>query len=269
MTTPSSTNPILYELVDGIARITLNRPQNANALAPEQRDALSELFGRCDSDPEVRAVLLSSTGKHFCSGADLARVQSARAVPSYVGDGMGRLLSGALRLISSVLDCRKPVVSAVQGVAGGLGMHLALASDLIVAARTASFCEPLTLRGMVVDAAGAYLLPRRIGFQRAKEMALLGDRIPAEEALAWGLVNRVVDLEDLDSTATALAGRLATAATTAISLTKRLFNESLDAGREQAFLTEAMAVEMQGRSDDSGEGVAAFRERRDARFVGH
>jgi 2-(1,2-epoxy-1,2-dihydrophenyl)acetyl-CoA isomerase len=269
MTTLAS-EPVLFELRDGIARITLNRPDAANAIAPEQRDTLIALFERCDTDHDVRAVLLRSSGKHFCAGADLGRILSNRTtVEKHVGDDMGRIMSGALQLIAGVLDCRKPVVCAVQGVAGGLGLHLALACDLIVAARSASFFEPLVLRGLVVDGAGAYLLPRRIGMQRAKEMSFLGDRVPADEAFALGLVNRVAEPDELDATAEALAARLAQGATSAISLTKRLLNQSLDAGREQAFLMEAMAVEMQSKAQDVTEGVTAFREHRDAKFVGH
>lgn len=260
---------VLFEVADGIARVTLNRPEAANAIAPEQRNRLIELFGRCDTDPQVRVVVLSSSGKHFCSGADITRVAQAHAQEKFVGDDVTKLLTGALRLISSVLDCRKPVVCAVQGVAGGLGLHLALACDLIVVSRTASFFEPLVLRGLVMDGAGAYLLPRRIGMQRAKEMALLGDRVSADDALQLGLVNRVVDPEQLETAATELAERLARAATSAVGLTKRLLNQSPDGGREEAYLMEAMAVELQSKATDVVEGVSAFREHREAGFIGH
>jgi hypothetical protein len=158
---------VLHEVRDGIARITLNRPEAANALAPEQRNRLIELFEADSQDPAVRVVLLRSTGKHFCSGADLGRIKQLRTEGAdHVGVGTDRILTGALRLIAAILDCRKPVVCAVQGVAGGLGLHVALACDLIVAASTARFFEPLALRGLVMDGAGAYLLPRRIGMQR-------------------------------------------------------------------------------------------------------
>jgi 2-(1,2-epoxy-1,2-dihydrophenyl)acetyl-CoA isomerase len=261
---------VLHEVRDGIARITLNRPEAANALAPEQRNRLIELFEADSQDPAVRVVLLRSTGKHFCSGADLGRIKQLRTEGAdHVGVGTDRILTGALRLISAILDCRKPVVCAVQGVAGGLGLHVALACDLIVAASTARFFEPLALRGLVMDGAGAYLLPRRIGMQRAKEMAFLGGQLPAADALACGLVNRVVPDDELDAAAQALAEPLARAATSAIALTKRLLNESLDSGREQAYMLEAMSVEMQGRAHDAAEGVTAFAERRDPQFNGH
>jgi 2-(1,2-epoxy-1,2-dihydrophenyl)acetyl-CoA isomerase len=261
---------VLHEVKDGIARITLNRPDAANALAPEQRDLLIELFGAYSADPEVRVVILRSTGRHFCAGADLGRIRQGQGKSAvYVGAGTDRILTGALRLISAILDCRKPVVGAVQGVAAGLGLHVALACDLIVAGSAARFFEPMSLRGLVVDGAGAYLLPRRIGMQRAKEMAFLGGQLPADIALAYGLVNRVVPADELEAATEDLAGQLARAATSAIALTKRLLNSSLDAGREQAFLLEAMSVELQSKADDVTEGISAFMERRDPQFTGH
>jgi 2-(1,2-epoxy-1,2-dihydrophenyl)acetyl-CoA isomerase len=276
MATPAGDLPtagedtVLHEVRGGIARITLNRPQAANALAPEQRDLLIGLFQAHSQDPAVRSVILRSAGKHFCSGADLGRIQNTMtASDRHVGSGTDRILTGALRLITAILDCRKPVVGAVQGVAAGLGLHVALACDLIVASAGARFFEPMTLRGLVVDGAGAYLLPRRIGLQRAKEMAFLGGMLPADLALQYGLVNRVVPEGELESETEALAAQLARGATSAIALTKRLLNESLDAGREQAFLLEAMSVEIQSKAEDVSEGVTAFIERRDPRFVGH
>src|ERR1700716_1029122 len=261
---------VLHEVRDSVARITLNRPDAANALAPEQRDLLIELFQAHSQDPGVRCVILRSTGKHFCSGADLGRIKEARdRSDHHVGSGTDRILTGALRLITAILDCRKPVVCSVHGVAGGLGRHVALACDLIVASANARFFEPLTLRGLVVDGAGAYLLPRRIGLQRAKELAFLGGMLHADLALQYGLVNRVVAEDELERETEALAAQLARAATSAIALTKRLLNESLDAGREQAFLMEAMSVELQSQAQDVPEGVTAFIERREPRFVGH
>jgi 2-(1,2-epoxy-1,2-dihydrophenyl)acetyl-CoA isomerase len=261
---------VLREVRDGIARITLNRPDVANALAPEQRDQLIELFQAYSRDPEVRVVVLRSMGKHFCAGADLGRIKQDRgADANYVGAGRDRILTGALRLISSILDCDKPVVCAVNGTAAGLGLHLALACDLIVAAASARFFEPFVLRGLVVDSAGAYLLPRLIGLQRAKELAFLGGKLDADQAQRYGLVNRVVADEELQRATQALAAQLAGGATSAIGLTKRLFNSSFEGGREQLFLLEAMSVEMQSRADDVTEGVTAFIQRRDSHFTGH
>jgi 2-(1,2-epoxy-1,2-dihydrophenyl)acetyl-CoA isomerase len=261
---------VLHEVRDGIARITLNRPAVANALAPEQRDQLIELFQAHSRDPGVRVVVLRSTGRHFCAGADLQRIRQSRgADASHVGAGTDRILTGALRLISAILDCAKPVVCAVNGTAAGLGLHLALACDLVMAGESARFFESFVLRGLVVDSAGSYLLPRLIGLQRAKELAFLGGKLDAAAAYQFGMVNRVVPDEELDAATQALAAQLAAGATSAIGFSKRLFNSSFDAGREQLFLLEAMSVEMQSRADDVTEGVTAFTERRDPHFTGH
>ncbi|UIX29325.1 enoyl-CoA hydratase/isomerase family protein [Streptomyces sp. GQFP] len=258
---------VLHELSAGILRIVLNSPQTANAIAPEQRDRIIELFDQADTDPEVRVVVIASTGRHFCSGANVSGIGNNGA-EKRVGDTMRRIMGGAQQLIAAVLDCGKPVIAAVQGPAAGLGAHLAFACDLVVAAESAAFIEAFVLRGLVVDAGGAYLLPRRIGLQKAKELAFLGDRLPAEEALALGLVNRVVPAEQLRPTVDEFAQRLAAAPTSAIALTKKLFNRSLDADRDESFLLEGMAQEMQSHAHDSSEGVAAFMERRAPRFKG-
>lgn len=260
---------VLSEVADGVMRVTLNRPDRANAIPPESRDRLVELFGMADADTSVRAVLLQSTGKHFCSGADVSRMSGAMAGPRPVGTTMRTMLGGAQRLIAAILDCGKPVVAAVQGPAAGMGAHLALACDLIVAAEDAWFSQPFVLRGLVLDAAGAYLLPRRVGLQKAKELAFLGDRLSAQDALALGMVNRVCAATELDAEANGLVRRLAEGATTAIGLSKRLLNASLDSDRPGAFLAEAMAQEINGKTDDVKEGVAAFVEKRAVNFRGY
>lgn len=264
----SEADMVLSEVADGVLRITLNNPNRANAIAAESRERLIALFAEADADVEIRAVLLQSTGKHFCSGADVSRMSSAMAGPRPVGTTMRTMLGGAQRLIAAVLDCGKPVVAAVQGPAAGMGAHLALACDLVIAAEEAWFSQPFVQRGLALDAAGAYLLPRRVGLQKAKELAFLGDRLPAREALAWGMVNRVCAAEDLHADAAALVARLAAGATTAIGLSKRLLNASLDGDRHAAFLAEAMAQEINGKTDDVKEGVAAFMEKRSVNFRG-
>lgn len=259
---------VLSEVADGVLRITLNRPDRANAIAAEGRERLITLFAEADADVEIRAVLLQSSGKHFCSGADVSRMSSAMSGPRPVGTTMRTMLGGAQRLIAAVLDCGKPVVAAVQGPAAGMGAHLALACDLVVAAEEAWFSQPFVLRGLALDAAGAYLLPRRVGLQKAKELAFLGDRLPAREAMALGMVNRVCDAERLEAEAGELVARLAAGATTSIGLSKRLLNASLDGDRQAAFLAEAMAQEINGKTEDVREGVAAFMEKRPVNFRG-
>lgn len=268
MTTPEPVlgHTVLRDLTDGILTITLNRPQAANAIRADQRDVLIELLRDADTDHDVRVVVLASTGKHFCSGADVGGIDPGAV--RRVTDTMNRIMGGAQQLVASVLDCGKPVIAVVQGTAAGMGAHLAFASDLVVASDQASFIESFVLRGLVVDAGGAYLLPRRIGLQKAKELAFLGDRLPAAEALSLGLVNRVVPADQLEAAAAELSGRLAALPTTSITLVKRLFNASLDQTRADAFLAEGMAQELQGRSHDAAEGVAAFKEGRQPEYRG-
>ncbi|HEX3790934.1 MAG TPA: enoyl-CoA hydratase-related protein [Pseudonocardiaceae bacterium] len=260
---------ILHSDTAGVRRITLNRPASANAVRPQDRDELIELLNDADADHDIRVVVLAANGRHFCSGADvtvLARGQAAGG--KRVTDGMRKIMTGAQRLIAAVLDCGKPVIAAVQGPAAGIGAHLALAADLVLAAEEASFIESFVRRGLVVDGGGAYLLPRRIGMQKAKELAFFGDKIPAAEAFALGLVNRVVPAAELAATVDEFTDRLVNAPTSAIALTKRLLNASLDADRASAFLAEGMAQEIQSYAEDSTEGIRSFVEHRQPEYRG-
>jgi 2-(1,2-epoxy-1,2-dihydrophenyl)acetyl-CoA isomerase len=259
---------VLHSDADGIRRIRLNRPEAANALRPVDRDRVIELLNEADEDHAIRVVVIAANGRHFCSGADVTGIARSKSDTKRATDSMRKIMNGAQRLIAAVLDCGKPVIAVVNGAAAGVGAHLALAADLVVAAEDASFVEVFVRRGLVVDGGGAYLLPRRIGMQKAKELAFFGDRLPAAEALALGMVNRVVPAAELDAAADEFARRLAAAPTTAISLTKRLLNASPDSNRADAFLAEAMAQEIQSAAEDSREGVRSFMERRPPEFRG-
>jgi 2-(1,2-epoxy-1,2-dihydrophenyl)acetyl-CoA isomerase len=264
----AATDDVQFRVDGAVAVITLNRPDAANALRPEGRNRIIDLLGECDGRADVRAVVLRAEGRHFCAGADAGGIRDSQAGERHTGDAIRLLITGSQRLISAVLDCAKPVVAEVQGPAAGLGAHLAFACDLVVAAEDAVFIESMLLRGIVLDAAGAYLLPRRIGLQKAKELAMLGDKLPATEAAALGLVNRVVPRDQLGPAVAELAERLAAGPTSAIALTKRLLNLSLDQDRASALLAEAMAQEVQMTAADSTEGVAAFIERRPPSYQG-
>ncbi|MDV7352747.1 enoyl-CoA hydratase-related protein [Rhodococcus oxybenzonivorans] len=264
-----STEGVLRKVEDGILTITLNRPHAANALRPDDRNELIRIFEEAGGDPDLRAVVLRANGKHFCAGADVVRLSGDRTKNvKRVTAAMHTIMTGAQRLVASILDCEKPVVAVVQGAAAGIGAHLAYASDLVVASENAYFAESFVKRGLVVDGGGAYLLPRRIGMQRAKEMVFFGEKLSAREAYELGLVNRVVPVEELDAAAADFTSRLAVAPTSAIALTKRLFNDSPDGDRAQSFVAEAMAQEIQSFSEDSKEGVLAFVEKRTADFAG-
>ncbi|GAB2577176.1 enoyl-CoA hydratase-related protein [Streptomyces capparidis] len=262
-------NGLLHEVDGGVCRITFDRPEVRNALTWEQRERLIALLESASADPGVRAVVLTGRGQGFCAGADLRAGRAGAADgPPVAGDVARTLRRGAQRLVGAVLDCEKPVLAAVNGVAAGLGAHLALACDLVIAAREAAFVEVFARRGLVPDGGGALLLPRLVGAQRAKELLFFGDRLAAEDALRLGLVNRVVDGDELADAAGQWARRLAEGPTRALALSKQLVNEALYPDRERAFAAEAAAQEINMTTADAREGVRAFTERRTPRFLG-
>jgi 2-(1,2-epoxy-1,2-dihydrophenyl)acetyl-CoA isomerase len=257
----------------GVLWLTLDRPEAANAVTPDQRDRLIELLEDASGRLEVRAVIISATGKHFCTGADLRQSRPGPVRPEgvpelVIGDVARMILAGAQRLITAVVDCEKPVIGAINGTAAGIGAHLALACDLVVAVEEARFIEVFVRRGLVPDGAGAWLLPRRIGLQKAKEMMFFGDAVSAAEAERLGLVNRVVPADELEKVAGEWAARLASGPTRSIGLTKALLNRSLDSDRATAFREEALAQELNMQTHDANEGVDAFKERRDPDYLG-
>ena len=263
---------VLHRVADGVSWITLNRPEAHNAITPDQRDRVIDLLGAASADLGVRCVVLTANGKGFCTGADLRASRPAAARPDgapdrTAGEVARMIRDGAQRLIAAVLDCEKPVIAAVNGTAAGIGAHLALAADLVLAAESASFIEVFVRRGLVPDGGGAYLLPRIIGPHRAKELMFFGDKLPAAEAAAMGLINRVVPDDELLATAQQWGARLA-AGPRSIVLTKWLVNRSLDSDRATAFHDEAMAQDMNMTTADAQEGVASFVERRDAAYRG-
>ncbi|WP_246101261.1 enoyl-CoA hydratase/isomerase family protein [Streptomyces cyaneus] len=255
---------------NGVCRITLNRPEALNAITPDQRERIIQLLADASADPGVRAVVLTGTGRGFCTGADLRGTASGATTGAerVAGDVARTIRLGAQRLIAAVLDCEKPVIAAVNGTAAGLGAHLAFACDLVLAAESAKFIEVFVRRGLVPDGGGAYLLPRLIGPQRAKELMFFGDALTAADAERLGLVNRVLPDGELDKTAREWAERLAAGPTRALALTKQLVNASLDADRTTAFTAEAAAQEINMTTEDAREGVASFVERRSAEYKG-
>ncbi|HEX2576337.1 MAG TPA: enoyl-CoA hydratase-related protein [Aquihabitans sp.] len=278
MTTPSSERPITEQVrhqVDdrGVAWITLDRPDVKNAISPDQRDRVVALLAEASADLGIRAVVIGATGDAFCTGADLrARRPPAPRPDDAPARGVGEIAKmireGAQALIAAVLDCEKPVIAKVGGTAAGIGAHLAFACDLVVAADDVRFIEVFARRGLVPDGGGAYLLPRRIGVQKTKELMFFGDDLPASEAAALGLVNRVVPAAELDAAVDEWAGRLAVGPTRALALTKALVNRSLESDRATAFADEATAQELNMGTADANEGVAAFVERRTPAYRG-
>ncbi|MFF4851120.1 enoyl-CoA hydratase/isomerase family protein [Streptomyces sp. NPDC001194] len=267
MSSDAPADEVLHRIESGVSWITLNRPEAMNAVTWDQRERVIALLAEASADPGVRAVVVTATGKGFCAGADL---RGAPAAPGerVAGDVARMIRLGAQRLITAVLDCEKPVLAAVNGTAAGIGAHLALACDLVVAADSARFIEVFVRRGLVPDGGGAYLLPRLVGPQKAKELMFFGDAVPAAEAERLGLVNRVVPAGELEAAAREWAERLAQGPTRALALTKQLVNASLDGGRAAALAAEATAQEINMTTADANEGVASFVERRSPKYLG-
>lgn len=265
---------LTWEVTGGVARLTLDRPDAGNALTPAMRNRIIELLEGASGDLAVRVVVLGASGRHFCTGADLRAAQPpgpARpdgAPERAVGDISRMIRTGAQRLVAAVLDCEKPVVAAVGGTAAGIGAHLALVADVVVASDDARFIEVFVRRGITPDGGGAWLLPRLVGMARAKELLMLGDDLAAADAERIGLITRCVPAAELDATVDNYAERLAAAPTKALSLTKWLVNRSLDTDRAGAFDDEAWAQELASRTEDFTEGVSAFVERRTPEFKG-
>lgn len=273
MTDPSLEEQVLHRVEGGVAWITLNRPDVANALTFQQRNHVVDLLKAASDDYAVRAVVLTANGRHFCTGADLRAAQPAIPKPDDAPDMPNGFPSrnirfGAQRLVAAVLDCEKPVIGAINGTAAGIGAHLAFACDLVIAADTAKFIEVFVRRGIIPDGGGIYLLPRIIGIQKTKELMFFGDDVPAAEALRLGLISKVVPGDELLQEAGAWAARLATSPTRAIALTKWLVNRSLDSERGAAFQDESYAQELVLHTLDADEGVKSFVERREPSFRG-
>jgi 2-(1,2-epoxy-1,2-dihydrophenyl)acetyl-CoA isomerase len=269
------TDLVTYEVADGIAHLTINAPDQGNSLNAVMRDQLTEWFEWAASDLAVRAIVLRGAGeRHFCTGANLGGPQKpAPPVPEgaperSVGDAARLVRRGWQRLVASILDCEKPVVAAVNGTAAGGGAQLVLACDLVVMAEHAKLVEVFVKRGILPDAGGAYLLPRIVGPQLAKELMFLADDVPAARCEQLGIANRVVPSGELDERVAELATRLAQAPTKALGLTKWLVNRSFESSRQTAFDEEAFAQDLLTASGDFDEGLAAFRERRAPEFRG-
>ncbi len=266
---------LIRRIEDGICWIVLNRPEAGNAMTQFMRDQVADWVRDASADLFVRAVVITAAGdKAFCTGADLKggrlplRARPDGAPDSVVGEGARMIRDGWQRLVSSILDCEKPVIAGVNGTAAGGGMHLALACDLVVMAEEAKFVEVFVRRGIAPDAGGAWILTRLVGIQKAKELFFFGDDVPAAEAYRIGLVNRVVPRAGLQAALEDWAGRLAKGPTKAIGVAKWLTNSALDVDRATALHDEAMGQELVTRTLDSEEGIASFVERRPPDFKG-
>jgi 2-(1,2-epoxy-1,2-dihydrophenyl)acetyl-CoA isomerase len=257
---------ILFSIDGGIARLTLNRPDRLNSFTDAMHAEVRDALGKVKTDGSVRVLLLTGAGRGFCAGQDLAdRAVAPGAAPVDLGDSVEHYYNPLVRTLRAL---PLPVVCAVNGVAAGAGANLALACDLVVAARSASFIEPFCKLGLIPDTGGTYSLPRRIGMARALGVALLGDKIPAEQAAAWGLIWQCVDDAEFPAVVDRLLAQLAAGPTRGFARTKEALYASLHNSLDAQLDLERDFMRELGASDDYREGVAAFMEKRTPAFRG-
>ena len=249
---------------DAIATVTLNRPHRKNAVTGDMWVQLAETFRSLSADADIRCVVITGAGGEFCSGADLAaREGSGRPVHQLAA--MRSVNDAALALHRMP----QPTIAKVRGVAVGAGCNMALGCDLVVASENARFSEIFAKRGLSVDFGGTWLLPRRVGLHRAKELALFGDIISAADASEMGLVNRVLPDSELDAFVDGWARRLAAGPPIALALTKRMLNNAMNVTMEEALDDEGAAQTVNFGTKDTIEAMSAFTEKREPKFKGY
>ena len=257
---------IEFDIEAGVATLTLNRPKALNSFTTEMHAEVREAMQQVSTDSNIRCLVLTGAGRGFCAGQDLGdRTVSADGD----GPGLGESVEKNYNpLIRSIMNLPKPVICAVNGVAAGAGSSIALACDIVLAGRSASFIQVFCKIGLIPDSGGTWNLPRSVGLARAKGLAMLGDRLPAETAEQWGLIWKCVDDETLQEEAQNMAQYFSTQPTRALGLIKKLLNESSSHTLHEQTELEKEAMQELGQSDNYREGVAAFMEKRTPVFTG-
>lgn len=254
-----------FDIEDGIATITLSRPDAANALDLTMARELSDVAIICDEADDVRVVVIRGEGKMFCAGGDLSVMGDAgHAAPAVIKQMAGDLHMALSRL--NRMDA--PVIAAINGTAAGAGFSIAVATDLAIAVDSAKFTMAYTNAGLSPDGSSSYFLPRRVGDRRARELMLTNRLLSAQEALDWGILNQVVSADEFDDAVAKLAGSLATGPTRAFGRVKQLLTASFDNGLETQMELETRGISDMARSDDGQEGISAFLNKRKPDFKG-
>lgn len=254
--------PVLVETREGWRKLTLNRPEKLNSFTVELHRALASALDEAAADETCRAVLLTGAGRGFCAGQDLEAVSSDAA-------GVGNLLADFYNpLVRKIRSLPKPIVCAVNGVAAGAGANVAFACDIVLAAKRARFIQAFAKIALVPDSGGTWFLPRLVGEARARALALTGETVSAEQAESWGMIWRAVEDEALMDEAEKLVAHLATQPTAALGLIKRALEASADNSLDAQLDLEAELQKQASKLPDHAEGVAAFVEKRPARFTG-
>lgn len=256
---------LLFDVADGVATITLNRPDEGNACGQQMMDELFDVATRCDQDDAIRAVILTGAGKMFCVGGDLGGFIEA-------GDEVGTLLTNMTKSFHGAISIfnrmNPPVICAVNGTAAGGGMSLAISCDLVLAAGSAKFAMAYTAAGLTPDGSSSYFLPRIVGLRRARELMLTNRRISADEALGYDMIDRVVPDADLMAEAQKLAAGFAKGPTAAYGGVKRLLAGTFAETLESQMTREARTIIKRARNHDAQEGLNAFFEKRKPNFKG-
>ena len=261
---------ITYNVTGGVATLTLNRPDKLNSLMGAMMLEMFSALGTAAQDDAVRAVVLAGAGRAFCAGQDLAdpsmSPKPGSNLPADVGDVVDTFYSPLVRRLRAI---PKPVVCAVNGVAAGAGANIALACDIVIAVQTASFIQPFCKLGLVPDAGGTWLLPQAVGRARAMGLALLGDKLGAEQAAQWGLIWKCVAAADFEAEVSAVAHALAAGPTLGYVRTREAIDHAATSTLDSQLDLEAVMQRELGNTQDYAEGVKAFIGKRPPVFVGH